>query len=356
MKTPLPLLAALAAGLLAACGQAAPAQPASSGGPSASGPGAVYDAARKEGQLTVNTHDPDQEAGAVDLFTKRYPGIKINWLTGRGTDIAEKVKTEAANNVYNLDVLDAGSQDTAGLKDEGLTEAYQSPELANVRQEFHDPDNFVNPQYVQVYGIVINTKLVPPEAEPKSWNDLLDPRWKGQIAMQDPRGTGGTMSLMTAFSKDGSLGLDYVKKLAQQNIFIGRETQQLLTDTIRGEHAIQLGVSSANFVLEKQKNPAVPIKWIKPTEGESTSMIWLSIVKHAPHPNAAHLWVDWRLSDEGQTALAKEGQAAVRTGVKTPFDEGSVDGVRILYLQTNQDVVKIKEYSQMWDDIFFNKK
>jgi iron(III) transport system substrate-binding protein len=346
-------LAVAAAITITGCGQAA--SPAPSAGASGSATSSVYEAAKKEGQLTVNTHDPDQEAQAVAAFNGRYPGIKITWLTGRGTDIAEKVKTEAANKVYNLDVLDAGSQDTAGLKDEGLTEPYQSPELANVRPEFRDPEGAVNPQYVQVYGIVINTKLVPAGSEPKSWTDLLDPKWKGQIAMQDPRGTGGTMSLLTAFSKDSGLGIEYVKKLAQQDVFMGRETQQLLTDTIRGEHAIQLGVSSANFVLEKEKNSAVPIKWIKPTEGESTSMIWLSLVKNAPHPNAARLWVDWRLSDEGQTALGKEGQAAVRTGVKTPFDEGNVDGVRIMYLQTNQDVVKIKEYSQMWDDIFFKK-
>src|SRR5207248_1022021 len=152
-------------------------------------------------------------------------------------------KTEAASNVYNLDVLDAGSQDTAGMKEAGLTDPYQSAELPNVRAEFRDPESAVNPQYVQVYGIVVNTKVVPAGSEPKGWADLLDPKWKGPIAMQDPRGTGGTMSLLQAFSKDSGLDLDYVKKLSQQDIFIGRETAQLLTDTIRGEHAIQLGVS-----------------------------------------------------------------------------------------------------------------
>jgi iron(III) transport system substrate-binding protein len=347
---------------LAACGGAAPSaqpsggqqSPAASAGAD-SGADALYQAAKKEGEVVLNAQDPDSEKLAVDAFTKRYPGVKITWETGRGADISRKLQTQAAANKWTHDVFSSGPHDLDGMRQAGLLEPYQSPELASVRQDAVDANKVWDPVYVLVYGITVNTKLVPAGQEPKSWSDLADPKWNGKLSMQDPRGSGGTMTMLVGMSKDQGLGLDYVKKLGNQNMFIGRETQQLLTDLIRGENPILLAASAGQLVTAKEKDPSVPFKQIKPTDGVTAVLLAQALMKNAPHPNAAKLWVDWRLSQEGQTILGQEGQAPVRNGVTTPHEETNMDGVKIMYLDIGQDTAKLNDYTKMWDDIFFKK-
>ncbi len=316
---------------------------------------ALYQAAKKEGTLVVNTHDPENERVGAAAFSKRYPGVKIEWQIGRGADVAQKIITQAQGNVYNMDVMETGPHDMGLVQEAGLLQPYQSPELNSVRQEFLDPLKVSNPVWVLVYGITANTKLVPAGSEPKSWTDLLAARWKGKIAMQDPRGSGGSTTLMLGISKQPGLGEDYVRKLGRQDLFISRATEQLLTDLIRGEHDVLLAASAASLVLQKTKDPGVPIKQIKPTEGVATTLLSMAVVKNAPHPNAARLWIDWRLSQEGQEAIAEQGNAPVRQGLKVPHEETSLEGTKILYVDTGQDLANIKEFSKTWDDIFFRK-
>ena len=328
---------------------------ANSGGGSATTTDPLYEAAKKEGELVVNAQDPDSEKLAVAAFTKRYPGIKITWEIGRGTDVARKLETQASANKWTHDVFSSGPHDLDGMRQAGLLEPYQAPELAGVRQDVVDPNKLWDPVYVLVYGITVNTKLVPSGQEPKSWADLADPKWKSKLSMQDPRGSGGTMTLLVGMSKDQSLGLDYIKKLGSQNIFIGRETNQLLTDLIRGENPVLLAASAGALVTAKAKDPSVPFKEIKPTEGVAAVLLAQALMKNAPHPNAAKLWISWRLSDEGQQILGQEGQAPVRNGITPPHDETNIDGVKIMYLDTGQDTPHLNEYTKTWDDIFFKK-
>jgi|SRR5581483_3278758 len=350
--------------LAAGCGSTAPiassqapasAAAASSAATGSAAANALYEAAKKEGEVVVNNQDPDRDKLAVDTFTKRYPGIKVTWQVGRGADISSKLITQAQANMYTHDVYASGPHDADAMRQAGMFAPYQSPELSAVRPDFLDPNKTLMPLYVLVYGLTVNTNQVPAGQEPKSYKDLLDPKWKGKIAMQDPRGSGGTMTALIGISKESSLGMDYLQKLAGQDMFIGRETLQLMTDLIRGEHAAMLGASAGNLVAERDKNPSAPFKQIKPTEGMVFTLNWMGLVKNAPHPNAAKLWIDWRLSQEGQEILAKEGLAPVRSGVKVERDEINTDGVKILYLDTGQDADRLPEYTKLWDTTFFKK-
>ena len=243
--------------LVAGCGGTAPASQPAASSPQAAASGAasmdqLYEAAKKEGEVVINNQDPESEKLSVDAFTKRYPGIKITYQVGRGTDISRKLITQAQGNVYTHDVFSAGPHDTHAMREAHLFEPYQAPELTNVRQDFWDEQKLSNPVYVLVYGYAVNTKLVPAGQEPKSYTELLDPKWKGKMAMQDPRGSGGSMTTLIGVSKDKALGVDYIRSLGKQDLFLGRETQQLLTDLIRGEHSILLSPSAGNLVTQRE--------------------------------------------------------------------------------------------------------
>ncbi|HLY64231.1 MAG TPA: extracellular solute-binding protein, partial [Chloroflexota bacterium] len=158
-------LLAIVGFLVAGCGSV---QPSSAPGAQASASAdQLYDAAKKEGEVVVNNQDPDSEKLAIDTFQKHYPGIKVTYQIGRGTDIARKLIDQAQGNVYTHDVFSAGPHDAATMLQAGMIEPYQSPELANVRPEFQDPNKILNPAYVLLYGFTVNTKLLPAGQEPK---------------------------------------------------------------------------------------------------------------------------------------------------------------------------------------------
>jgi iron(III) transport system substrate-binding protein len=343
--------------VLAACEQA----PAPSGGSASSTPAvqssapmstdALYEAARKEGRLVVNAQEARDIEPAKIAFKKRFAGIDVAPVFGRGADIQEKITADQAAGANVIDVLDAGTGILRAVQDLGFIVPYQSPELARVRSELQDNEQVANADRVNIYGITVNTKLVPEAEVPTSWKDLLDPKWKGQIAMQDPRGSGGGMIVLTALLKTPDLGEAYVRDLGKQSVFIGRQNAEVLTGVVRGEH--RLMITSTNEQTLAQIKTGAPLRFVKPREGVAVTAILLGVVKNAPHPNAARLWIDWKLSDDGQSVAAAAGYAPARSGVPPVYPESSLDGAGLLPLaDTRQDLSKRSAYTEMWQKFF----
>ena len=102
------------------------------------------------------------------------------------------------------------------------------------------------------------------------------------------------------------------------------------------------------------RRAGAPVKQIKPSDGVGVTPIGQSLIKNAPHPNAAKLWIEWSLSNEGQQVLAQQGYAVVRKGVKAVEPEANLEGVK--FLPRDDDNTKLKlipERTKRWDDLFF---
>jgi iron(III) transport system substrate-binding protein len=311
-----------------------------------------YDAAKKEGKLVVYGVGTAALYNPIhDAFVKRFPGIDLQGVDQRGRETREKIIAEQQSRNYVVDVAISGTDTQQELVKSGYVEDYQAADIGSVIPELVPPDRKNNPRTVTVFTVAINTNLVPPDQEPKKWSDFFDPKWKGKLEMDDPRGSGpGGTILSGVEALYGPEDTD--NKLAAQNLFFATQAGPLLDALARGEYAVYL--SSAHTDVIAQRQAGAPIKQLRPEEGVGITPINQALIKNAPHPNAAKLWIEWSLSEEGQKLLADQGYAPVRKGIETTQPEASVAGAKFLPRDDDPETFKLLgDRTKRWEEIFF---
>ena len=273
-------------------------------------PDDVIAAAKKEGKIVLYTSETAEPHRVVTkAFTAKY-GIPVDILNLRASELRERIRTEQAAGRFIGDISLNGATTTALQSAEGAFQPHGGiPNNANLKEPFTD-DGSRLPGYLRDIGILINTQLVKP-GEVKSWHDLLDPKWKGKILSDDYRtlGTGGsTLSVLI-----DAFGVDFARKLAEQNIVFSTTLAADMQRIARGEYAIH-----ANQGFETvSRLRGLPIKLVVPEEGVSYVRFDLAVLKNAPHPNAARLLMNFYLEPESQTTYANQGNGIVTKNIDT---------------------------------------
>jgi iron(III) transport system substrate-binding protein len=326
--------------------------PASGADPMAATVARYYDAAKKEGQLVLyGVGNETLYAPVRDAFMHRFPGIELQGVDQRGRESREKVVAEQQSKHYVADVVISGTDTQNELIANDLIEPYQAAEVDSVIPELVPPGGKTNPRTVSIFTMAVNTNLVPPDQEPKTWQDILDPKWKGKLAMDDPRGSGPGGTIISGM--EALYGIDIDQKLADQKPFFATQAGPIFTGLNRGEYAIFLSSNHTDVIA--QRKAGAPIKQIKPQDGVGITQISQSLVRNAPHPNAAKLWIEWSLSEEGQNLLASQGYATVRRGTKPAEPEANLEGVKFLPRDDDPATfAKLGDRSKRWEQIFFS--
>lgn len=311
-----------------------------------------YEAAKKEGTVVIYGLGGVQFEPAEKAFEARYPGVDAQGQDQRGRESREKIIAEQSARRVIADVVSGGPDTTTALVQEGFIEAYKSAALQYILPEALDPRGFMSPRTLNVYGIMINTNVIPPADEPKRWLDLTDPKYRGKIAIQDPRGSGGGATVLQGLLK--LHGEDFIRKLGAQNVFIGSDNAQIITELVRGEHGIMMSGTVRNTLDQTKKG--APLKVIRPEEGVAITPISVSVVKNAPHPNAAKLFIDWILSEEGQKVVAEAGDTPSRIGIQAQFPEADLRGQKILPRDEGEaGTAIVQERDKLYESVFFKK-
>ncbi len=313
-----------------------------------------YEAAKKEGKLVLyGVGNATLYNPVRDAFQKRFPGIELVGVDQRGRESREKVLAEQQSKNFVADVVISGTDTQNELVQNGVIEKYEAAELSSVIPELVPPDRQNSPRTVSIFTMAVNTNMVPPDQEPKSWKDLLDPKWKGKLAMDDPRGSGPGGTILSGV--EVLYGIDEVdSKLADQNIFFATQAGPILEALNRGEYALFMSSNHTDVIA--QRKAGAPIKQIKPPDGVGVTPINQGLLKNAPHPNAAKLWIEWSLSEEGQLVLATQGYAPVRKGVKVSEPEANLEGVKFLPRDDDPETFKLLgDRTKRWEDAFFKK-
>jgi iron(III) transport system substrate-binding protein len=287
----------------------------------------VTEAARQEGKVVI--YNAAIGAGyyteVAKAFERTY-GIRVETLDVRASELRERVRAEQAAGRFLGDVEQHGAATAFRQEQEGAFAPHGGfPNLTTLRPAFKAEGMRV-PGYVQAYGILINTSLVPPAEEPKGWADLADGRWKGRILSDDPRALGGGQVLFFVTVK--SLGRDYQERLAQQNLVFSRDIVNDTRRIARGEYPVYVPLRLADAGDLKP----LPVKAILPVEGSPYVRVDLAMLRNAPHPNAARLFINHFLSAESQLAYANGGQIPVVEGVieRVKPDMQAIAGARLL--------------------------
>lgn len=287
--------------------------------------------AKKEGKVVVSIPTSAELRKEFDSeFRKAFPGIELELSAARGSSNINKIAEEQNAGLHTIDLHIGGTTSIiTGL----LAPNFLEPVMPSLLlPEVRDPkywwaghlwaDNAKKYIYsftaYMTETIWYNTTLVKPE-EISSWENLLDPKWKGKIAILDPRSPGSGESNWAFLWKIKRE--PFLAKLAAQDMMVGRNLRQLGEAVARGKSAISIGVSYYTYVpFIKAGLPVKPISNIKEGYYAGSGSGNLAILKNPPHPNAARVFVNWLLSKEGQGAFTKAlGQPTRRFDIDTKW-------------------------------------
>jgi iron(III) transport system substrate-binding protein len=258
-------------------------------------------------------------------FEAKYPGIAVRVERTGAERVFQRIGQEYASNIHAVDV--ANSSDAAHLivwKKQGLLEPYVPEDVAKFYPADHkDPDGQFASFRVWVCIIAYNTNLVKKEDAPKSFADLLDPKWKGKIVKAHPGYSGTIMTATYQMQRD--LGWGYFENLAKQNIMQVQSSADPPKRLALGERAVQADGNEYNiFQISEKGGPVAPVY---ATEGSPLIVGPTGMFKAAPNPNAAKLFTAYSFTPECQQLIIDIGglrsmhpQTKEKPG-RTPFKD-----------------------------------
>jgi iron(III) transport system substrate-binding protein len=288
---------------------------------------AVVAAAKKEGAVTMycNTGLNDQLDDAVARFQRRY-GIAVTLAYGDGASNTQKVLVETQTGHVHGDIYYAGLGPASSLAKDGYALPLDVPNAANLVSTFNVLKGAI-PLFVNVYGLLVNISRLGNVPVPKSWTDLLNPGLAGKMVMQDPRvdGGGGTFFVSTY----DRLGQSFEAGLAALHPTINGAGGGSAADeaVARGDYAVMIAGRTNAIVAY----PQAPLKWIAPAEGAIAVPIAMTLVKGAPHPNAARLWANFLLEPEFQSNISTVVLPVVKNvAIKNPIFRAKIKYLKVL--------------------------
>ena len=266
---------------------------------------ALIDAARKEGQVNYYTSTDLPVAEKVaKAFEAKYPGIAVRVERSGAERVFQRIGQEYASNIHAVDVVN--SSDAAHFivwKRDGILAPYVPEDVARYPAEHRDVDGQFASFRVWLSIIAYNTNLVKPEDGPKSFADLLDPKWKGKIVKAHPGYSGTIMTATYQMQRD--LGWSYFEKLAKQNIMQVQSSADPPKKLDLGERAVMADGNEYNiFQLKEAGRPVEPVY---ATEGSPLIIGPNGIFKSSPNPNAAKLFQSFCLGREAQQLIIDVG-------------------------------------------------
>lgn len=275
---------------------------------------ALVEGARKEGQVVFYASTEIEVSQRIAaLFEKKYPFIKVTVTRIGSEKMATRLIAEAQAKQVRADVVHQSGFDFYGVLQKGVFESYNSPERAAFPPQFKDEKGYwvIDSATLNVFGY--NTRLVEPANLPKSFRDLTDPKWKDRLLMDEneSKWMAGMIS-----AKGEAETMDLLRKLASQGIQF-RTGHSLIQALVAAGERPATVVAFANGV-ERLKKTGAPIDWValEPLIGLTFGF---GLVKNGPHPNAAKLFIDFLLSQEGQQAYAAADYYSARKDVKSPI-------------------------------------
>jgi iron(III) transport system substrate-binding protein len=287
---------------------------------------ALIEAAKKEGQVNYYTStDLPVAEKLAKAFEAKYPGIAVHVERTGAERVFQRIGQEYSSNIHAVDVVN--SSDAAHFivwKRDGILAPYVPEDVAKFYPAEHrDADGQFASWRVWLSIIAYNTGMVKPEEAPKSFADLLDPKWKGKIVKAHPGYSGTIMTATYQLQRD--LGWNWFEQLAKQNIMQVQSSADPPKKLDLGERAVMADGNEYNILELKEKGR--PVEPVYATEGSPLIIGPNGIFKSSPNPNAAKLFQSFCFSREAQQLIIDVGglrsvhpQTEEKPG-RTPFKD-----------------------------------
>jgi iron(III) transport system substrate-binding protein len=310
---------------------------------------ALYAAAKKEGKVVWWTGHYTQAAAEkiAGAFKAKYPGIEVELLRQTGQVLFQRLTQDLKSNVHQVDVF--ASTDEAHmtiLKKQNTLAQFVPGDIDKIPKEYQhlDPEDTYQLGDIALMLINYNPKKLP---APRKWNDLLDPHMKDLISMGHPGFSGYVGNWVVAMND--KYGWDnYFKKLAQNNPKIGRSVFDCTTDIVSGERVVGPGADS--LALER-KAAGNPIAIAFPEDDTILVTAPVTVLKEAPHPNAARLLMNFYYTKEYSQTAASTFNLPLRLDVPSPTGV-RIDRMRTYHVKIDRLLTGIPEVIAKWRETF----
>ena len=296
------------------------------------------------GSVVIYTSNNAQAVEAVtEVGRKRLPGVKFSTITGGSGQLLRRLEAEAAK--PQGDVFWSSSANTLGAFT-ALFEPYRSPELAAIPKALHHPNGLWSAANIHVAVAMVNRKQLGGAPLPKTWADLLDPRFKGKMIIADPANSSTALTILWGVEK--MLGADGLKRLAS-NIKVTSAAATVLRSVGQGEFAIGLTFESNAYayVAGGQKE----ISLVYPSDGTFSTAEYLALIKGAPAGELAKRACDHLLSKDVQTELLL---AAYRRPARSDIDVAklvelpALSSIKIFPVDEEEAAAKRADFLKRW--------
>ena len=312
---------------------------------SGGGTGSTIEGAKREGNVVfygpLNINDSQALA---KRFETKYPFIKVEILRMSAEPLLNRIVTEdkAGRNV--VDVIN--NTTINAIKKARLLQPYRSPEYAGYPELFKDPEGYWVSLHNNYYVLGYNSKLLNAAEAPKDWWDLLNPKWKGKIGMDQEEFEWYAQSVDTWGREKAQ---KFHRALAQQQIH-WRKGHTLISQLIAaGEFS--LGIVYAHRV-ESMKKVGAPVEWVKTINPVFVAQSPVGLAAKAPHPNAAKLYLDFILSKEAQLMIRSFNRSSARTDVEPLVPEMHHSKLKLVAIDPKV-AEDLNRYASEFRDIYF---
>jgi ABC-type Fe3+ transport system substrate-binding protein len=307
------------------------------------------DAAKKEGKVVVyGAQVPQAMKPLHAAFEKKY-GISVEYWRGSSTQVSERALTEWRAGKPGFDVVEGNRGVQLIMRDDGLFQKYIPPSSEKFPAKFKEKDGMITPWRVLPISILYNTDMVKPGELPKTFDDLLQPKWSGKITMPDPTRHTTTAQFLWNLNKfKGDKWLDLVRGLAKQRPLLVESLAPVTTTIIKGEAPV--GITYIKYV-KQYKGPVSYVLMDK----YLTDPNYMSLSAKAAHANAAKLYLDFICSAEGQKLVAEEGEFVMSPGIFPPIKDAEKVAPDMVFMDNPSEEEFKKLMGSTFREIFFSK-
>src|SRR3989338_849009 len=307
------------------------------------------DAAKKEGKVIVYGAQVPQAMKPLHAgFEKKYC-ISVDYWRGSSTKVSERALTEWRAGKPGFDVVEGNRGVQLIMRDEGLFQKFIPPSSAKFPDQFKEKDGMMTPWRVLPISILYNTDMVKFEELPKTFDDLLNPKWTSKITMPDPTRHTTTAQFLWNLNKfKGDRWLDLVKGLAKQKPLLVESLAPVTTTIIKGEAPV--GITYIKYV-KQYKGPVGYVLMDKYLSDPN----YMSLSAKAIHPNAAKLYLEFVTSAEGQKLAAAEGEFVMYPGIFPPIKDAEKVAPNMVFMDNPSAEEFKKLMTGTFRDIFFSK-
>jgi iron(III) transport system substrate-binding protein len=332
--------------LLAAAGTALAAAPA----PTAASPDLVK-AAQKEGTAVWYTSIELQTAEKIaQAFEAAYPGIHVQVERNGAERIVQRLQQERAANIHAADVLECSDM-TALLdwKKKGWLAPFVPADVAKYPANQRDADGYFATDRFTLSPIEYNTRLVKPGEAPKSFADLLDPKWKGKIVKAHPGYSGTIMTVTFEIARD--IGWDFFQKLGKQQVMQVQSAAEPPKQVAQGERPV--AADGGEYLPLQMIEKGAPLALVYPTEGTPSIPGGAGVAVDAPHPNAARLFAIYLFSRDGQQLMADMARLrSFNPGVKLPKGMKPLADIKVMKADPAAQEKETTEIKKKYSEYF----